>query len=486
MTRRVVITGMGVAHPLAGKTGTNLDDLMENLWQGNTGEQKLPERFYQDSAIERIRSSLLEAVGENLSWLGRIIESKLATKVLARLPITSVNMPYGVGFDVDGGRDQAWPFDPYDADNFPQLAEIYQNAEEALGLRKLIRPLDPYAVLGLSAARLAVIDAFGTDYKKNLEIYQPHKRGTSVGTAIGPLTKVIETFTKIVTRGSKKIPPRDTANLLPDKLSTIIATAFSFGGPANLTVHACAAGSTAIGDAFWKIQYGKIDMVVAGGSEFITSIVPISGFTKGRAITSYGSRPFTNERDGFLPAEGSAFLIMEGHDMALARGAKIYGEIIGYGSTNDAKGKDTAPDVHGVSQSIIAAIEDADVDIKEIGYINAHGTSTILNDSTEIDAIKMVFGEYAPSIIVNSTKSMTGHPLGASGALESIVTIRELQEGKFHQTYGLTEINIDPECVGLHHIMHETRYDPNITMALNNAFGVGGQNTVLVFKKYEP
>lgn len=450
--RKVVVTGIGVANALAsggrkGLDGRDLEALIGNLFKGRSAAFTPSEDFYN--------------IGND----------------------TAVHLKAIAGFP----RDVSLPVNDNSSE---QLNNIFNNIGRVLS-QKDIRPLDPYVIIGVSAALDAIVDGFGETHQNVLDNYYEDKtrRGAIVGTAVGPITTIDKSLSDYRNKGARGVSPRSIPNIVADKLPVKIADSFAIQGDTFSVNSACASGSTAIGYLFRAIRDGYLDMGVTGGSEFITSGMPSAGFLKGGAISMYdgmpseASRPFADDRCGFMPAEGAAMLVLERKDYAIARGARIYGEPLGFAMTNDAAGKDTAPTLEGPMLAMINALKDAGLTPEQIDYINAHGTSTWLNDSNEIRAIKGVFGEHAENIYLNSSKSMVGHILGGSGALETAITFIELWKGMLHPTLNLTPDNLDPLCSGVRHVMGEA-ISADMKYALNNAFGIGGQNAVLVLGRY--
>jgi 3-oxoacyl-[acyl-carrier-protein] synthase II len=276
--------------------------------------------------------------------------------------------------------------------------------------------------------------------------------------------------------------------MIPDMASGLIAIKYRFKGPNYCTVSACASSAHAIGDAFRLIRYGDADVMIVGGSEAPIIPTAVAGFSSMKALSTRNdepekaSRPFDRDRDGFVMGEGAAVLVLEEYEHAMRRGAKIYAELVGYGTTADAY-HITAPcvDGEGAVKCMLRALEDAKLSPDEVDYINAHGTSTKLNDAVETLAIKKAFGERAYKIPISSTKSMIGHLLGAAGAIEALATIMTIYTGIIHPTINYE--NPDPEC-DLDYVPNEAR-KKEVNVAISNSFGFGGHNVCLAFKKFE-
>ena len=490
-----MVTGIGVANPLAGKTGTDLQALINNIFEGKSGITAIPGDFFKDSLIEDIRENALALIlGYITSCFGHELGESTLRKI-EKITLEDINFQStAVALKAAAMFPRAAAY-PVTADSSEQLRHIFENAGRIFkNPKKELKVLDPYVTIGISSAYEAIIDAFGHEYPEVLDSHYQDKsrRGAVVATALGPLTNILATYSIYAIKGEGKISPRMVPNLLTDRLSAVIASGFSFMGDTPAIVHACASGSSSTGYLFRAIRDGYLDMGVAGGSEFASNGMPLTGFVRGMAIANYdgkpeeASRPFAIDRCGFLPGEGSTMLVLEELKSALGRKAKIYGEILGFAMTNDASGESTAPTLEGPVLAMKNAIKDAGLIPDQIGYINTHGTSTQLNDANEIRAIKEVFGHHAEELYVNSTKSLLGHLMGASGTIEAAITLIQLQEKRLHATLNLTPQNLDPECSGVIHVMGKSLDVPDLLpYALSNAFGVGAQNAVLVLGRYE-
>jgi len=313
--------------------------------------------------------------------------------------------------------------------------------------------------------------------------------GVVVGAGLGGLT-TIESFHKVLLeKGPGRISPFFIPMLIVNEAPGQISMRFGAKGPNTSAVTACATGNHNIGDAWRIIQRGDADAIITGGVEATITPLAVSGFNAMRAISTRNdepekaSRPFEKNRDGFVIGEGSGILILEEMNQALERGAKIYAEIVGYGLNGDAYHITApAPDGDGAARCMAMALRTADIAPEEVDYINAHGTSTPINDPIETKAIKAVFGEHARKLPVSSTKSMTGHLLGGAGGVEAIFTILTLSRGIIPPTINYE--TPDPEC-DLDYVPNQAR-KAEVHVAMSNAFGFGGTNAVLVFKKFEP
>ncbi|MEI6380901.1 MAG: beta-ketoacyl-ACP synthase II [Cyanobacteriota bacterium ELA615] len=312
--------------------------------------------------------------------------------------------------------------------------------------------------------------------------------GIIIGTGVGGLRVMEEQQEIYLSKGPSRCSPFMVPTMIANMAAGMTAIHVGARGPNSCTVTACAAGSNAIGDAFRLIQYGYADVMFCGGTEAAVTPLSMAAFASMKALStrneepSKASRPFSIDRDGFVMGEGSGILLLEELEHALARGAKIYAEIAGYGTTCDAYHMTSPiPDGRGAARAIELALKDAQLNPQDIDYINAHGTSTPLNDSIETKAIKKAFGSRAKAIAISSTKSMTGHLLGGSGGIEAVATVLAVCHGQIPPTINLD--NPDPEC--------DLDYVPNISRtqqvgaAVSNSFGFGGHNASLVFKRYQ-
>jgi 3-oxoacyl-[acyl-carrier-protein] synthase II len=349
--------------------------------------------------------------------------------------------------------------------------------------RKESRKMDPFIRYGLAAAVLAVADSGLPEAE-----LQSDRAGTYVGSGIGGLGSIEENHKVLLEKGPDRVSPFFLVQTIINEASGQISIRFGARGPNCANATACSTGTHAIGDSFRIIARGDADIMIAGGAEAPLTPLSLAGFTAIKALSernddpATASRPFDAERDGFVMGEGAGVLILEELGRALARGARIYAEIVGYGMTSDAYHV-AAPDPtgDGAIRVMRHAIKDAGLAPADIHYINAHGTSTVLNDKTETAAIKAVFGEHARRLAVSSTKSMTGHLLGAAGGVEAGITALSL----FHQVLPPTinYRNPDPEC-DLDYVPNESR-KAEIVHALTNSFGFGGTNGALVLKRFE-
>lgn len=383
------------------------------------------------------------------------------------------------------GKSGANSIEHFDTSDFPTkfAAQLDDYDELAYFDRKEARRMDRVCQYAMITALEAIEDS-----DVDLDSIDKNRVGVIVGTGIGGMMTFYNQSVEFFEHGPRGVSPFFIPMLIPDMLAGQISIKYGFKGPNFCAVSACATGSHNIGLAYDAIKYGQCDMAVSGGSEAPISGIGIAGFTSMRAMSTrnddpeHASRPFDKNRDGFVLGEGSAMLFLEEYEHAKKRGARIYGEIVGYGFSADAH-HITAPDPdgEGVILALTEALSSAGIQPEDVEHINMHGTSTPLGDIAETNSLKKVFGDHAYKINFNSTKSMTGHTLGAAGALESVATLLAIYHGTIPPTINYE--TPDPEC-DLNYTVNEAEVR-DITFALNNAFGFGGHNTTLVFKKFE-
>ena len=348
---------------------------------------------------------------------------------------------------------------------------------------KEARHMDTFIHYGLAAATQAVRDA-GLPTGDALTEEQAERIGCMVGSGIGGLPLIEETAAELTQRGPRRVSPFFVPASIINMVSGHISIRYGFKGPNLAIVTACTTGLHCIGEAGRMIEYGDVDVMIAGGTESTVSPLGVGGFAAARALSTRNdspetaSRPFDKDRDGFVLGEGAGVLVLEEYEHARRRGAPIYAELAGFGMGADAFHM-TAPNVDGPKRSMLAALRNARVNADEVQYLNAHGTSTPLGDINETNAIKKAFGEHAHRMVVNSTKSMTGHLLGGAGGIESVFTVLALHHQVSPPTINLA--NPDPEC-DLDYCANVAR-QMKIDVAVKNNFGFGGTNGTLVFRR---
>ncbi len=385
------------------------------------------------------------------------------------------------------GKSGTAPITKFDATNFPVRFAAEVKGFDALNYmdRKEAKRADQYTQYAVAAARQAMEDAGLADGTNGRD---PDRIGVIIGSGIGGLKSFEEQHDIYRERGAGKISPFFIPMFIADIAAGIVSMRFNAKGPNYATVSACATSAHAIGDAFRTIQYGDADIMITGGAEATVTPMAIGGFANMKALSerndspATASRPFDATRDGFVMGEGAGILILEEVEHALNRGARIYAEIVGYGATGDAYHLTApAPDGEGAQRAMKRALKDASLQPEDIQYINAHGTSTPANDLNETRAIQAVFGDAANEVNVSSTKSMTGHMLGAAGAVEAVVGSMVVVEGVIPPTINYE--NPDPEL--------SLNYTPNkavkrdVDAVLSNSFGFGGHNTTLAIRRFK-
>lgn len=362
-------------------------------------------------------------------------------------------------------------------------AEVKDFEVEKYLERKEAKRMDAFSQYAVVAADEAIEDS-----QLNMEEVDATRAGVIIGSGVGGMSTVQNEYMKLIEKGPRRVSAVFVPMMIMNMASGHVSIRHGLKGPNTSVVTACATSTNSIGDAYKMIERDDADIMVAGGAEAAICELSIAGFTSMKALSKRNdepktaSRPFDQNRDGFVMGEGAGVLVLEELEHALKRGAKIYGEIIGYGMSADAY-HITAPssDGEGASRAMENALKDANLTYKDIDYINAHGTSTPLNDKIETLAVKNVFKERANEVPISSTKSMTGHLLGAAGAVEAIAAIKSILEGYIHPTINYK--TSDPDC--------DLNYVPNkgiekeVKTALSNSFGFGGHNASLIFAKYE-
>ena len=408
-----------------------------------------------------------------------------------RVVITGVGMITPIGIDTkttwDGivnGRSGIGPITQFDDKDIPtQIAGEVKGFDAAAFIEaKEIKKMDRFIHLGLAASQMAMEDSKLVVTPENAE-----QIGVMVGAGIGGLPAIERTYRAYMEKGFRRITPFFIPMSIINELSGHISMRFGAKGPNSCVVTACATGTNSIGDAFKVIQRGDADAMIAGGAESCVCPLGVGGFNAMKALSTRNSeperasRPFDAGRDGFVMGEGSGLLILEELEFAKKRGARIYAEVIGYGMSGDAYHiTSPAPNGEGAARCMKMAIKDAGIDPAEVGYINAHGTSTKYGDELETTAIKTVFGDHAYKLPVSSTKSMTGHLLGAAGGVEAVISVLAMEHGILPPTINLE--TPDPEC-DLDYVPNTAR-KKQVGIAMSNSFGFGGTNACLIFRKY--
>lgn len=406
-----------------------------------------------------------------------------------RVVVTGLGLvtPLGTGIEKNwealvAGRSAAGPITKFDASQFPVriAAEVKDFKPEDWIEKRDIKKMDPFIQYVYAAAAQAMEQSGYQITDENADSF-----GVLVGVGIGGLTTVEEAHKEVLRVGIKHLSPFFIPKLISNLGPGHISIRYGARGPTFATTSACASGSHAIGETYRMIKLGILDAGIVGGTEAAVTALGVGGFIAMRALSTRNeepdraSRPFDKDRDGFLMAEGGAAMVIEEREAAVARGAKILAEICGYGANSDAH-HITAPAPEGriIAKCMRLCLEENDLDLNEVDYINAHGTSTSQGDIAETQGIKRVFGERAAKIAVSSTKSMTGHTLGAAGAIESVFTVLAIERGIIPPT--INQEHPDPEC-DLDYVPNKAR-PARIRIALNNSFGFGGTNTTLAFR----
>lgn len=411
-----------------------------------------------------------------------------------RVVVTGLGTVNPIGANVDAfwkqaqsGASGVGKISAFDASHLKVsiAAEVPDFQPEQYLDKKEARRMDRYAQFFWAATSQAMSDS-GLDYTGDDE--GATRAGVAVGSGIGGIISFQDNLDVMRQRGPDRISPFAIPQIISNMAAGLASISFNLLGPNTATVTACAASANAIGDGAEVIRRGDADVMVAGGAEAPVCEFAVAGFAQTRALStrnddpSGASRPFDADRDGFVMGEGAAVLILEEREHALARGAPIYGEFLGYGMSADAYHMTLPrPGGMGAARAMQNALDDANLDAEDIGYINAHGTSTPANDSTETAAIKLVFGDHAGRLPISSTKSMTGHLLGGAGALESLVCLLAIRDGVLPPTINYT--TPDPEC-DLDYVPNEAR-NADISRAMTNSFGFGGHNVALVFGSHD-
>ena len=401
----------------------------------------------------------------------------------------SVISPVGTGLEdfwssLVAGKSGVGPVTRFNAEGYSTriAAEVKGFVPEEYVDKKDARRMDRFTQFAIAAAKLAIVDA-AIDFDR----VNRDRVGVILGSGIGGLETLEEQHKVLMSRGPGRISPFFIPMMIVNMGAAQVAISFGLRGCSLITTSACASSNNAIGDSYRLLQRGEADVMICGGTEAPITPMAMAGFCSMKAMSTRNddpqkaSRPFDTGRDGFVIGEGAGLLVLETLDHARGRGAKIYGEVVGYGNSCDAY-HITAPhpEGRGGAQSMQLALLDAGIKPEEVDYINAHGTSTPLGDKLETMAIKQVFGAHAYKIAVGSTKSMTGHLLGAAGGLEAVVCLMTMLKGVIPPTVNLD--NPDPEC-DLDYVPNQAR-KAQVNVAMSNSFGFGGHNVTLIFKRF--
>jgi 3-oxoacyl-[acyl-carrier-protein] synthase II len=408
-----------------------------------------------------------------------------------RVVVTGLGAVTPIGNDVRttwenaiNGVSGVGPITRVNPDDYPAkvAAELKDFDVEQFMDKKDARKMDRFTQYAVAASLMAVKDA-------ELEITDANapRVGVWIGSGIGGMETFETQYKILLEKGPRRVSPFFVPMLIPDMATGQVSIALGAKGFNSCTVTACATGTNSIGDAFRVIERGEADVMVSGGAEAPLTEMSFAGFSANKALSTNpdpnsASRPFDKDRDGFVMGEGAGIIVLEELDHALARGAKIYAEIVGYGATGDAHHITApAPNGEGGARAMKQAVEGSGLNLTDIDYINAHGTSTPYNDKFETLAIKEVFGDHANKLAISSTKSMTGHLLGAAGGVEAIFSILAIKEGVIPPTINYQ--TPDPEC-DLDYVPNEARKQ-EVNAALSNSLGFGGHNATIIFKKYQ-
>jgi 3-oxoacyl-[acyl-carrier-protein] synthase II len=416
-----------------------------------------------------------------------------------RVVVTGLGAVSPVGNDVEttwrnllAGTRVVRPIERFDTTNFltkigAQVTDFnFEDRYEHLVSKKEARRMDPNMLYALAATAQAMEDAeLRVESNEQGDYY-----GNIIGSGIGGLDTIYESHKVLLEKGPMRVSPFTATHMLANMASGIVGITFNLRGPSYAIVSACATGTHVIGECAEILRRGDADVMVAGGTEMPFTPFGLSAFHRTTALTQrnddpdHASRPFDRDRDGFVIGEGAATLILEELEHARQRGATILAEVVGYGATTDAYHFISPPEGgEGAVRAMRIALRKAGIQPHEVDYINAHGTSTLLNDKEETAAIKTVFGEAAYDIPISSTKSMTGHLLGAAGTLEGVIAVKTIVEDKIHPTLNLENPDLENGC-DLDYVPGQMRETP-VRIAISNSFGFGGHNATVVFKEYE-
>jgi len=381
------------------------------------------------------------------------------------------------------GRSGASPFERFPSDRLATKfgCQVRTFDPQDYMERKAAQRMARFSQMAVAASGMALTDS-GLDLAKE----DSFRVGVAMGTGVGAFDDMTTGAASFLNKG--RLNPLYAPMIIPNMAGASVAMQFHLRGPNTTVTTACAASTQSLGEATRIIQRGEADVMLAAGSEASLCEVGIASFNAIRALSTRNdapekaSRPFDRDRDGFVPGEGAGTLILESDEHAINRGARIYGEILGYATTNDAYHQ-VAPDETGEApaKAVSLALADAGIEPSDVDYVNAHGTSTQLNDAGETKALKLALGDYARKVAISSTKSMIGHLLGAAGAVEAIATLLTINRGMIHPTINYE--NPDPEC-DLDYVPNQARHK-DVRIAISNGFGFGGHNAVVVLARYQ-
>ncbi len=407
-----------------------------------------------------------------------------------RIVITGLGCVSPLGCDVPSvwdalknGRSGIGPLTAFDATDFPAriAGEVTDFPLDAYLSSKEARTSDPFIHYGMAASIQAIEDA-GLPAKPD----DADRYGLAIGSGIGGIQTIEQAYQSFKDKGPRKISPFFVPGCIINMISGQISIRYGYTGPNISIVTACTTATHNIGQAARMIAYGDADVMLAGGSEYGTTPTAYGGFTAARALSTRNdeptraSRPWDVDRDGFVLSNGAAVVVLETLERAAARGATIYAELIGFGMSGDAHHMTAPPQGGaGAAQCMATALDDAQINVEDVDYINAHGTSTQVGDLAEIAAVNSVFGDHANRLMMSSTKSMTGHMLGAAGGIEAIASVLAIREGVIPPTINLDQP--DPACGEIDLVPHHAR-EARVQVALSNSFGFGGTNGSLVFR----
>lgn len=410
-----------------------------------------------------------------------------------RIVITGMGCVSPVGNDVASawdaicnGRSGIGPLEAFDAERFPAriAGEVHDFDIGDYLSPKEARKCDTFIHYGMAASMQAIADAGLSDSESDAE-----RIGLAIGSGIGGISTIEQTYKTYLENGPRRISPFFIPGVIINMIAGNLSIKFGYKGPNLSIVTACTTATHNIGDAARIIAYGDADVMVAGGGEFGTTPTAYGGFTSAKALSTRNdepekaSRPWDVERDGFVLSNGAGIVVLEELEHARKRGATIYAEVAGYGMSGDAYHiTSPAEGGEGAARCMVNAMRDAGVDAAGVDYINAHGTSTQLGDRAECAAVRTCFGDHASQVMMSSTKSMTGHLLGAAGGVEAIFTAMALYDGIVPPTINLDEV--DPDCRDLDLVPHEAR-EAKLRVAMSNSFGFGGTNGTLLLKRFE-